>query len=70
MGRELPASDGRQDQRPWIRCSGCQQLALCYMGPLIEMVEHPTGPIPRHSWICSRCMAEAVGEAIRRSDVS
>lgn len=66
MGNTRPEpTDGTQDKRPWIKCSHCKQLALCYRGQVTKVVETEAGPFTHWAWICATCFSAMVGEALR-----
>ena len=48
--RPLP-TDGRQDSRPQMVCTGCLKLQRCYRGPIIATIETPRGSFDRHVWM-------------------
>jgi hypothetical protein len=67
-GPDLP-TDGRQDERQFIRCSACKRLAKCYRGPELASVTDEHGNVWQHwTYWCNTCMAVVVGEALRQSE--
>lgn len=66
--RDLPASDGSQDKRPWIRCFSCKKLRPCYRGPLLKVVDTEAGPFEHYRWTCQPCMDAWVFAALAHPD--
>lgn len=64
----IPPTDGAQDKRTTVRCSGCQQMRECYRGPLLKEIVNALGTWQQWTWLCEGCMAAIVGEALRESE--
>lgn len=62
-------SEGRQDERPFIRCTGCKELRKCYRGSLRKVVDDGVGNKWHHwDWWCDRCLTLLVDEATNGSE--
>lgn len=61
----IPPTDGKQDKRTTVRCSGCAQMRECYRGTLAREVINALGTWQQWKWWCEECMAAMVGEALR-----
>lgn len=55
------------DERPFVRCHGCDRLLKCYRGPLLRIVTNERGTWELYLWLCSECFSEQVAEALRRT---
>ena len=53
------------DERPFVRCHGCDKLLKCYRGRLLRQVTNETGTWELYEWLCQSCVDWRVAEALR-----
>ena len=61
-----PASD--IDDRPFLRCHGCDRWAKCYRVRLLSAVVTLRGTFERWDWRCRACFAALVEAALLGRD--
>ncbi len=52
------------DERPYVRCHGCDRLLKCYRGKLLRQVTNEHGTWEQFEFLCTDCLRDRIAEAL------